>query len=97
VTVRPDIAALIAAGHTDTGIAARLDIDRTTANKARHELRRRSQQTAVPEATPTGRALKRRDWTPEEQARHRAELLAALADTAAARRHLRAVPPPTAA
>ncbi|MEU5838809.1 hypothetical protein ABZ820_34810 [Streptomyces diacarni] len=35
----------------------------------------------------------RQPWTPEEQARHRTELLAALDEhTAAARRHLTAVP-----
>lgn len=79
MSVRPEIAALIANGHTDTAIAARLGIDRTTANKARHELRWRANRTGALEAIPTGHALKRREWTPEEQARHRAELLAALA------------------
>jgi hypothetical protein len=82
MSVRPEIAALIAAGHTDTAIAARLGIDRTTANKARHELRWASQRTEgrlALESIPTGAALRRRDWTAEEQAAHRAELLAALA------------------
>jgi hypothetical protein len=82
MSVRPEIAALIAAGHTDTAIAKRLGIDRTTANKARHELRWASQRPEgrlALESIPTGHALRRRDWTAEEQAAHRAELLAALA------------------
>lgn len=79
---RPEIVALIAAGHTDTAIAARLGIDRSTANKARHELRWASQRPEgriALEAVPTGAGFRRHQWTPEEQARHRAELLAALA------------------
>ncbi|MET9222395.1 helix-turn-helix domain-containing protein [Streptomyces sp. NPDC003300] len=103
MSVRPDIAALIAAGHTDTGIAARLGIDRTTANKARHELRWRSRtpdgQLAL-ESVPTGAAFKPRPWTAAEQAAHRAELLAALGGAplnvrarTKPRRHLHALPP----
>jgi hypothetical protein len=83
---RPEIVALIAAGYTDSGIAARLGVDRSTANKVRHELRWASQRPEgriALEAVPTGAALKRREWTPDEQARHRAELLAALDGTAA--------------
>jgi hypothetical protein len=52
MSVRPEIAALIAAGHTDTAIAKRLGIDRTTANKARHELRWASQRPPRPPVTP---------------------------------------------
>jgi hypothetical protein len=78
MSVRPEIAALIAAGHTDTAIAARLGIHRGTANAARHALRRDPDAQRALEAIPTGHALKRREWTPDEQARHRAELLAAL-------------------
>lgn len=91
MNIRPDIAALIAAGHTDTGIAARLGIDRTTANRTRRALRLRSQRAAEAKAAP-----KHRPWTPEEQAAHRDELLAALTGTTdhrPRRRHLRAVPP----
>lgn len=82
MSIRPDIAALIAAGHSDTAIANRLGIHRGTANAARHALRRDPKAQLALEAIPTGVALKRRPWSPEEQARHRAELLAALTDAA---------------
>ncbi len=80
---RPEIVALVAAGHTDAGIAARLGIHRSTAHRVRQELRSGSPQARALESVPTGLALKRREWTPAEQARHRAELLAALDDSAA--------------
>lgn len=85
MSVRPEIAALIAAGYTDTGIAARLGIDRTTANRARTELRRTHLTAPTgapppppPEKVSAGAGPKRRPWTTDEQARHRADLLAAL-------------------
>ncbi|MEV6013627.1 helix-turn-helix domain-containing protein [Streptomyces sp. NPDC051976] len=78
MTLRPEIAELIAAGFTDTGIAARLGIDRTTANRARAELRRASQFTALTAAPPEPPEKVPTAWTSAEQAAHRADLLAAL-------------------
>lgn len=80
--IRADIADLIRAGHTDRSIAYRIGCHSSTVAKARQALQlpeRNALNRLYAEAHPTGIVLKRRPWTPEEQAAHRAELLAALA------------------
>lgn len=82
MNARPAIAAYIAAGHTDTDIADQLGVHRTTANRARHRLTAADRLAA--EAIPIRPApAPRLAWTPEEQAAHRAQLLAALRGEAA--------------
>lgn len=97
--VRSDMAELIRAGHTDRSIAYRLHCHSSTVARARRALRMPYSNALTrlyAEAHPTGEAFKRRPWSPEEQAQHRADLLAALDGTADHRtptRHLRAIPP----
>lgn len=78
--IRSNMAALIAAGRSNPAIAAELGVDRGTVNRHRHRIRSGRDllgRLAVEEA-PAGVALRRREWTPAEQLRHREELLAAL-------------------
>ncbi|MFJ3950241.1 helix-turn-helix domain-containing protein [Streptomyces libani] len=58
MNVRPDIAALIFDGHTDTHIARRLGCHRSTVHRARQVLERKlqdPQQRLYAEELPTGR------------------------------------------
>jgi ParB-like chromosome segregation protein Spo0J len=79
----PAVAALIDTARSDKEIADELGISRTTVNRTRRRLATTPQQVMerlAVEAVPIRPAPPvRREWTPDEQAAHRAELLAALA------------------
>ena len=84
--IRADVAELLRAGHSDQGIAYRLGCHVNTVGNARRALRipEPLELTRLyAEAHPTGAVFGHRPWTPQEQAQHCAELLAALADDAA--------------
>jgi IS30 family transposase len=82
----PAVAALIATDRSDQDIAAELGVHRSTVNRHRRQLATTPQQVMERlsvEAIPVRPAPPaRQPWSAEEQARHRAELLAALTDAA---------------
>jgi hypothetical protein len=82
----PAVTALLNTDRSDREIAETLGIHRTTVNRHRRAHATTPQQVMerlATEAVPVRPAPPiRQPWTPEEQARHRQELLAALTDAA---------------
>ncbi|MFD5384327.1 helix-turn-helix domain-containing protein [Streptomyces sp. NPDC127074] len=105
MNVRPDIAALIVAGHSDAAIAARVGCHRATVNRARNDMKRQPadpRERLYAEELPTGRVTEyrppRQPTSEAQAAANRARLEAALREDRAtsrltpAYRHLHAVP-----
>lgn len=91
--IRPDIAALIRAGHTDTSIAHRLGCDRTTVHRTRQALgipAVRILDRLLAESEPIRIPDRYREPLSPEQVAENRELLAA----ASGYQPRRAVPPP---
>lgn len=82
MTIRPDIAALIRAGHTDTRIAHETGCSRQTANHTRRLLGipsvRVLDRLAAEEAPARIRSRYREPLSPEQQAANREALAAAV-------------------
>jgi hypothetical protein len=88
MNVRPDVAALLRRGHTDSYIASQTGYHRTTVARARRALKIPPGQIlghVYAEAVPTGRVtapVGRLPLSPAQQAANRARLLAALKSAA---------------
>lgn len=97
-STRPAVASLISTARSDQEIADVLGVSRSTVNRHRRQLATTPQQVMERLATETipvrPMPTARRPWTPAEQARHRAELLAALnGDELASHPTAHALPP----
>lgn len=84
MSARSETARLILAGHTDTAIAHRLGVHRSTVNRARRALRTSPKwagERLYAEQLPTGRAFgqsRRQPTSPAQAAANRDALTAAL-------------------
>lgn len=63
MTIRPDIAHLIHAGHTDASIAHRLGCHRSTVHRTRQALNQRAAKQAAANLAALAAAIGPKPWT----------------------------------